>query len=66
MKIHSKVTIICIKDIMHVTGKSLRSAERLHSSIKKYFNKKRADFVVIDEFCSYTGVPESRVVNMLR
>jgi hypothetical protein len=50
---------------MHVTGKSLRSAERLHSRIKKFFNKKRADFVVIDEFCSYTGVPESRVLKML-
>lgn len=66
MNIETGVTILCIKDIMQVTGKSMRTAQRMHTNIKKKCNKHRADFVTIDEFCACTGFTVERVWRILK
>ena len=60
------VTILCVKDIRQVTGKSMTTAQRLHSRIKKKYNKSRDGFVTVDEFCAYTGFTVERVWQVLR
>jgi hypothetical protein len=56
-------TRICIypKDIVRITGKSERYARKLIEKIKIHYIKSENQFVTIDEFCSYTGLPKETV-----
>jgi hypothetical protein len=53
--------VIYAKDIVNITGCSLRKAQRLLALIRKQFNKDKNSFVSVHEFCSFTGLPEEKV-----
>ena len=47
--------VIYPKDIQLITGKDLRSAQRLLRIIKKAYGKNYNQFLTIDEFCEFSG-----------
>ena len=48
-------------DIMHITGKSMRTARRLIRHVKlKYGIPPRTD-ISVEQFCSFTGFSEDKV-----
>jgi len=51
-----KRVIIYPKDIMILTGKSERYSRELFKKIKVSLNKKKGQFVSVQEFCTYTGL----------
>ena len=59
---------LCIypKDIQIITGKSDRYGRYLIKKIKEYFNKEQHQVVTIDEFCTYYGLEENKVKQLLR
>jgi len=59
---------LCIypKDIQIVTGKSERYGRYLINLIKKKLDKEPHQLVSVEEFCTYTGLNEARVVKSIR
>jgi len=53
---HSDRIFIDVVDIMNITGKSQRTAERYMNKIKDYFDKKRHQPITKDELNEYFGV----------
>lgn len=58
---------ICIypKDIQLITGKSYRQSARLAQKIKKELNKTEKDFLTVEEFCNYTGIPLEQIDHLI-
>ena len=60
---------ICIypKDIQRITGKSERHGRSLIKKMKQAFSKKGDQYITIEEFCKYTGLPffdvQSKITN---
>ena len=54
---------LCIypKDVQVITGKSSRHSRYLVHIIKKSFGKQEHQFLTINEFCKFTGVPACEV-----
>jgi len=48
-------------DVAMICGKSERSARRMLQKIKEHFDKTRKQFVTVEEFCFYSGIPIERV-----
>lgn len=44
---------VLAKDLMNITGKSLRSCQRILSKIRKAIGKKKHQVITPDEFCDY-------------
>jgi archaellum biogenesis ATPase FlaH len=53
--------VIYAKDVMNITGRKERPERQLLTKIKKKYNKKREDFISIDEFCEFTTLPLEKV-----
>jgi len=53
-----KTTRVCIypKDIQCITGRSERFGRSLLNKIKAHFDKKKHQFVTVEEFAEYTGI----------
>lgn len=64
----TKTQRLCIypKDIMRVTGRSERFSRSLIQKIRAQLGKAEHQFVTIDEFCSYTGLQEEKVKEIIR
>lgn len=58
-----EVKRICIypKDIQRITGKSERYGRLLLAKIREHNEKGDHQFVTVDEFCQYTGLPVEQV-----
>lgn len=58
---------VCIypKDVMIITGKSYSSAVRLLATIRKAYQKPTYSLVSILEFCTYTNLEESELLQRL-
>ncbi len=58
---------ICIypKDIQLITGKSYRQCTRMMQKIKGELNKRKNEFLTIDEFCSYTGIKYEQITHLI-
>jgi len=58
-----EVKRICIypKDIQRITGKSERYGRLLLAKIREHNEKEEHQFVTVDEFCQYTGLPVEQV-----
>lgn len=56
-------TRVCVypKDIQRITGKSERYGRKLLNIIKRFYSKSEYQFITIEEFCKYTGIPEDIV-----
>ena len=54
-----RTTRICIypKDIQRITGKSERYSRNLIHKIKASLNKEEHQFLTVEEFCTYMGIP---------
>lgn len=58
--------VIYAKDIIAITGKSKSTARRMIIAIKKRFNKQDRPFIMLDDFCEYTGLNVDNVREFLR
>lgn len=58
-----RITRLCIypKDIQRITGKSERYSRDLIHKIKIILNKPDHQFVTVEEFCIYMGLPMEAV-----
>ena len=66
MKVIPNRIVIYSKDIQNITGRSERTASKLLTVLRKKFNKKRGDFISIEEFCEHTGIKEEQVNKFLQ
>lgn len=59
-----KNTRRCIytKDVQTITGRSASASRRLLQRIRKRYWKRPHQFVSLQEFCDYTGLPEEEVI----
>jgi hypothetical protein len=62
----TKRCVIYPKDVMALTGRSLRYCQALLSKIRKIFNKQPGHFVTIAEFSWFTGIPEAEIERHLQ
>ena len=51
-----KRLVIYPQDIQRITGRSVRSAQRLLEDIRKKLGKKKHHLVTYEEFCKCTGL----------
>ncbi|MCU7551608.1 hypothetical protein OCK74_20985 [Chitinophagaceae bacterium LB-8] len=58
--------ILYTKDVIIITGKSDRTARRMIAAIRKKFHKDKDALVSVDDFCSFTGLKEEQVREILR
>jgi len=62
MKKHNtRRLVIYSKDVELLTGKSSASARRLLQQIRKNLGKEETEYITIQEFCFFTGIPEELV-----
>ena len=64
----ARLTRICIypKDIQLITGKSERYSRDLILNIKSSLNKPEHQFLTVQEFCTYMGIPYESVREAIR
>ncbi|MGV3528105.1 MAG: hypothetical protein ACO1OO_04350 [Flavisolibacter sp.] len=53
--------VIYAKDVMNITGRSERTAQKLLADIRKKLEKPPHAFISTEEFCRYTGLKEEKV-----
>jgi hypothetical protein len=63
-KIPSRIAIYA-RDVQNITGKSLRSSQRLIRKIRLAFGETGQPFVTVKEFCKYCRMEEEEVRNFL-
>ncbi len=56
-----KRSCIYPKDVQRITGKSERSGRRLLKRIKEEMGKLEHQFITVEEFATYTGIPMETV-----
>ena len=56
-----KRIVIYAKDVENITGRKERTARKLLKLIRHQFNKKKGDFITVDEFCQFTGLRVEQV-----
>jgi len=57
--------ILCVKDMMAVTGKSKATIWRLSKVIRQQNNKQKRRYITVTEFCEFLNLEEEKVLNML-
>ena len=59
---------ICIypKDVQVITGRSERYGRSLIRRIKEALNKPLHNLVSVEEFCNYTGLEKSSVLQLMK
>ena len=61
-----KRVIVYPKDIMVVTGKSERYSRTLLKRMKTHFKKEEYQCITITEFCTYMGLDEVVISDMIK
>lgn len=56
-----KRVVIYAKDIQIITGRSQRYSNSLLTKIRKHFQKKSHQYVTLDEFSEFSGIPINKV-----
>jgi N-dimethylarginine dimethylaminohydrolase len=64
-KQNAKRVVIYPKDVELLTGKSAATARRILQQIRKCLGKEETEYVTIQEFCFFTGIPEDLVLETL-
>lgn len=49
------------KDIQRIMGKEYTQARRILKKIKEHLNKEDHQYISVEEFCKYTGLPIEEV-----
>jgi hypothetical protein len=57
--------ILTSKEVQIVTGKSLKSAQRIMQTIRRMHNKPKNSLVTLEEFASYVGLTPEQVKEIL-
>jgi hypothetical protein len=57
--------IVYPKDVQRITGKSARYGRLLIARIRGRYQKESHQFVTIEEFCQFTGLPSEQVAPYL-
>jgi hypothetical protein len=65
MKSNLSRIVIYAKDIERITGRKSRTCYSILQKIKLYYNKKKNDFVTVNEFCSFLNLNEELVKEFL-
>ena len=65
MQTYPHRTVIYCKDVMILTGRKERTARKLLSTIRKVYGKEDWEFVSLEEFSNYTGIPKEEVIPFL-
>jgi hypothetical protein len=52
-----KRCVIYPKDVQLITGKSERYGQELLTKIKEYYKKEPHQFITVQEFCTFSGIP---------
>ena len=58
--------VIYTKDVMNITGRKERTAQKLLANIRKHCNKTDKDFITVQEFCAFTKLKEDQVLPYLK
>jgi len=63
-----KIIRACIypKDIQCITGRSERYGRALLNKIKAHYDKKKHQFVTVEEFAEYTGINQTIINDYLQ
>ncbi|KEO71707.1 hypothetical protein [Anditalea andensis] len=56
-----KRCVIYAKDIQRITGRSERYGQKVLSKIRVLLNKSPDQFVTVEEFSLFSGIPEAQV-----
>ncbi|SFT46351.1 hypothetical protein SAMN04489724_0858 [Algoriphagus locisalis] len=60
-----KRCIVYSKDVQIITGRSERYAQLLLQKIRKFHNKKPHQYVTVQEFSDFSGIPPENVGDYL-
>ena len=60
-----KRCVIYPKDVQLITGKSERYGQDLLHKIREHYNKKPHQFVTIEEFSTFSGIPAKNLEDYL-
>jgi hypothetical protein len=60
-----KRIVIYPKDVVQLTGRSERYAQKLLNKIKETFKKAPHQFVTLDEFAEFAGISKDELKNNL-
>lgn len=60
-----KRCVIYPKDIQQITGRSERYGQVILSKIRVVFRKQPHQFVTVDEFAEFSGIPKSLVESFI-
>jgi hypothetical protein len=58
--------VIYTKDVMNITGRKERTAQKLLAQIRAHYQKSKEDFITLSEFCTFTGLKEEQVLPFLK
>ena len=63
-----RTTRLCIyaKDISLITGKGLRSSQKLLKNIRFVHQKEAHQLVTVQDFADYTGIPLELILKVVR
>ncbi|MCH6236036.1 hypothetical protein [Cognataquiflexum rubidum] len=53
--------VIYPKDVQLITGKSERYGQELLTKIRDHYNKQPHQFITVQEFCAFSGIPLDEV-----
>ncbi|WP_026969821.1 hypothetical protein [Algoriphagus terrigena] len=56
-----KRVVIYAKDIQIITGRSQRYSNSMLTKIRKYFQKEAHQYVTLDEFSEFSGIPIHKI-----
>jgi len=59
-------SVIYVKDLMAITGRSERYSRDLYKRIRAHFNKEAHQFLSVQEFCSYAGLDVEIISKQIR
>lgn len=65
MKMPSKRLVVYTKDVVLVTGQCERTARRLLKKIRKHYGLDDKTYVSLEAFCSYTGLSEEKLKEVI-
>ena len=65
MKNTLKRACIYPKDVQRITGKSYRQSLRILHQIRNVLRKEKHQIVTIDEFCSFMGLDNTKIEELL-
>ena len=58
--------VIYPKDVENITGRRDRTARKLLQKIREALGKRTHEFIIIKEFCLFTGINEELVKDFLQ